>query len=138
MTGAEVKRMLKVLQGGKKGLYSTAGVTQKVYTNPHELIEVKMFDGSEIVDAKTYKVATVDFLLGGGDDFKDVLKFYTAKNVMYHGHLRTQMINFIKALGTITEARFLNPNHMRINLVTRPNAVKGAANTNSFIKKNLH
>lgn len=138
MTGAEVKRMLQVLQKGKKGLYQTAGVTQKIYTSPYELLEVKMYDGSAIVDAKTYQVASIDFMIGGGDDFKDVLPFYTPRNVKYYGHLRTQMINYIKMLGRITEAPFLDPDHKRIDLIPRPNAKNAAASTTSFIKKNLH
>jgi 5'-nucleotidase len=133
MTGAEVKKMLTALQKGKKGFYHTAGVVQKVYTHPNELHEVKLYDGSEIIDEKTYKVSTNDFMLNGGDDFKDVLTFYTARNVTKFGSVRTQMINYIKAIAQVNEEDFIDPNHKRITMIARPTAERNGSN--SFLKK---
>lgn len=40
-----------------------------------------MLDGNPILPQQTYRGLVTDFLLGGGDDFKDVMgKIYTVRN----------------------------------------------------------
>lgn len=136
MSGAEVRKMMTALQKGKKAFYHTAGLLQKVYTGPNELHEVKFYDGveiREIDDEKIYKVSSNYFLLNGGDDFKDVLVFYTARNVVNYGKLRDAMIDYIKAIGQINEQDFIDPSHKRITMIARPSPQR--CWSNSLLRK---
>lgn len=71
---------MKILQGGSRGFYQTSGFKQIVNNNPHNLLSIKLSDGSDLVDDKNYIFVTTQFLMNGGDDFGDVLKFYKPRN----------------------------------------------------------
>ncbi len=80
-TGKELLDSINILQKGSKGFYHTSGLRQEVCQSPkHSLISVKLSDGEEIDLNKIYTVVTNDFLVAGGDDFKDVLTVAVLKN----------------------------------------------------------
>ena len=99
MTGEELKKTLHIIQSGKKSFYPTSGVCQNVTTLPTKsLINVKFYNNVEIDDKKTYVVATIDFLLKGkgGDDFVEVLNWYTLRNYKEIAKLYESLIDKLK------------------------------------------
>ena len=120
MTGKEVKLALSLLQSGKEGFYHTSGVMQDVYISPKKrLINVKLYDGSEIEDDRTYVVATNDFLIDGGDDFKIVREWYTPRNLKNHGLIRDFVISKLKDIRNIQRCMLIDPNRRRLNIISR-------------------
>ena len=54
-------------------------------------------NGTEIDDDTEYKGVSIDFLLSGGDDFKDVIGVvYTPRNVKDEGDLREMLKEKLK------------------------------------------
>jgi 2',3'-cyclic-nucleotide 2'-phosphodiesterase (5'-nucleotidase family) len=88
ISGAELLATLQILQSGDKGLYQFSGIQTTVMRDgdKFKFISAKMSDGSEIDPNKYYIGIASDFLLGGGDDFKDVInKVYTPRDVSQLG-----------------------------------------------------
>ena len=57
-----------------------------------------MADGTEIVPDKEYIGITSDFLLGGGDDFSEIIeKVYNPRNVKKLGEFRDSIREVLKA-----------------------------------------
>ena len=54
-----------------------------------QFVSAQFMNGTEIDDHAEYKGVSIDFLLSGGDDFKDVIGLvYTPRNVKDIGDLR--------------------------------------------------
>ena len=89
LSGKEVKLMLRIAESGSRGFCPTSGVRMRVidpaYDAPstdldgdshiepwevNRLIEARTEDGQPIRDEKMYRLATIDFLVTGGDDMK--------------------------------------------------------------------
>ncbi|MBC7692823.1 MAG: bifunctional metallophosphatase/5'-nucleotidase [Methylotenera sp.] len=87
VNGKELKQLLRVAESGVRGWFSVSGVQLRLLDpsvaapstdlngdhqiSPWEinrLLDAKFTDGSSIIDSKLYKVATLDFLVTGGDD----------------------------------------------------------------------
>ena len=45
---------------------------------------ITLSNGKEIEKNRVYVIATNEFIAGGGDEFKDVLKWYKVKNKKYY------------------------------------------------------
>lgn len=71
---------LQIIQSGDKGLYQFSGIQTTVAKDGRKFkfVSAKMADGSEIDPKKYYIGITNGFLLGGGDDFKDVINIVYA------------------------------------------------------------
>ncbi len=134
MTGAEVKRMMTVLQAGKKAFYHTSGLMQNVTIEPSTLVSVQNYNYTQIDDGKTYIVASNDFMLGGGDDFKDVVTWYTARNVKNYGLLRNHLIDYLKEKKFVNREDLIFPDHLRLNILNK----KSKVNKNFRKKRNLN
>jgi 5'-nucleotidase len=86
LTGKELRRLVRITHAGSRGFYSTSGLRVRVVRREEEpfssdldgdrkispweldrLLDVTLADGTPIQDGKTYTVATIDFLLSGGD-----------------------------------------------------------------------
>jgi 2',3'-cyclic-nucleotide 2'-phosphodiesterase (5'-nucleotidase family) len=85
--------MLKILESGEKGIYHTYGLQQKIAiskaTGNKSLVYAKFSNGEEIVPTKTYRGVSTDFLLAGGDDFKDVMNIvYSLRKNVTEGEMR--------------------------------------------------
>lgn len=82
--GSELLELLKIIQAGPLGFYHTAGLQLTVAANGgsnHRLINATMIDKVPILADRQYRGMSIDFLLQGGDDFKDVMgKVYTLRN----------------------------------------------------------
>ena len=118
MTGSEIKKMMKIIQKGKRGLYQISGLSIKI--NPvHEVLDIKSYDGSEIIDNKEYTFAGVNFEIPfGGDDFENVISWYQPRDVEYYGLIRDNMINYIRSIKHIRAEDYIDPNHKRIDIVS--------------------
>jgi 5'-nucleotidase len=115
MTGAEVKKMLFTVQGGDKSFYHTSGVQQIVSVNPKKkLISVKLANGNEIRDDQIFRVACSDYLIGGGDDFRNVKTWYTPRNIINFGLFRDAMIEGLPKIKNIPEEGWIDNNHRRL------------------------
>lgn len=92
MTGAELLQTLITVQAGPLGFYPMYGVNQVVGIDgkgEHRFISATLADGSPIVPDRIYRGLSIDFLLQGGDDFKNVIgKIYTPRNTINHGLIR--------------------------------------------------
>ena len=83
--------MLSIIQSGEKGFYQTWGLQIRVSFDgiSKEFISAEFINGTEIRDEVEYKGVSIDFLLSGGDDFKDVIdKVYRPRGVKDEGDLR--------------------------------------------------
>jgi 5'-nucleotidase len=148
LTGRELRRFIRIAHAGARGFFSTSGLRVKAirrddepYTNdldgngkvePWEhdrVLEAKLADGSEIDDAKTYTVATIDFLLSGGDSMGWFMNQIPAdRKVSIAGPvLRDAVVEYVRAEsaghpeGLNPESRpVVDPARPRLELVPRP------------------
>ena len=77
MTGKEFKKAAKILQSGEKRFYLLNGVKQIVIQKDKEayLSNIKLFDGYkeyELRSNEEYLIGANNFLVYGGDDFRNV------------------------------------------------------------------
>ena len=62
-----------------------------------------------------YTGIATDFLLGGGDDFKDVIDIiYTPRDVKVLGEFRSSIKGNLKDMKTIKKGSLIDPDHPRI------------------------
>ena len=82
--GSELLEMLRIVQAGSLGFYPTAGLRLIATANGasnHKLVHATMYNGDIIEPDRRYRGMSIDFLLQGGDDFKDVIgKVYNVTN----------------------------------------------------------
>ena len=105
MTGTELLNTLMVIQSGKKGFYQAWGLQMHVTFDGvnKNFVSAKFMDGSEIDPTATYKGATIEYLINGGDDFAEVIgKIYTPRNLVNIGELRPTLKPYLIDLKTIT------------------------------------
>ncbi len=100
VSGKELHQILRVAESGARGYFPVSGVQMRLVGNQYEvsgndldhdgkiepwevdrLVNVRLMDGSPISDKKTYRLATVDFLVSGGDDFGWVMKPIPKKRI---------------------------------------------------------
>lgn len=86
LTGKELRKLIRITHSGARGFFSTSGLKVRVIRREDEpyssdldgnakiepweldrLLEVTLADGTPIEDGKQYTVATIDFLISGGD-----------------------------------------------------------------------
>lgn len=89
LTGSQLKRFLRISESGSRGYFPVSGVKLKLIrledspwsddlNGDHKLdlweadrlIEARLENGDPIENSKTYKVATIDYLVGGGDYYQ--------------------------------------------------------------------
>lgn len=93
VTGRQLKLILRIAESGSRGYPSVSGVRLRLispaYDAPSEdlngdkrvdawevnrLIDARLADGSPIRDERIYSLATIDFLVTGGDDLHWIMK----------------------------------------------------------------
>lgn len=93
LSGKELKLMLQIAESGSRGFFPVSGIRLRLIDPsspaPSEdldgdksmaaweidrLLEARLDDGTLVQDNKTYQVATLDFLVSGGDDFAWIMK----------------------------------------------------------------
>lgn len=116
LSGEDLITLLKAIQSGNKGFYPTAGVRQIVSLNPRALLSVSLIDGSSIDPKRTYQIVTNDFLLNGGDDFKNVIGKITFGNIGHYGMVRDVLIHYIQKFQSLNgvDHPLIDPNVPRL------------------------
>lgn len=120
ISGAELLKTLEIIQSGDKGLYQFYGIqtTVRKAQDSFKYVSAKLTDGSEIDPNKFYTGVASDFLLGGGDDFKDVIgKVYTPRNVVSLGEFRGSIRGLLKDMKIIKKGSLIDPDHPRIVII---------------------
>jgi 5'-nucleotidase len=75
MTGHQLKQLLNVVEDGTKGLSPISGIKVEMVAldqpvpKTGRILNVWLTDGTPIDDSKDYTVATLDFLVSGGDNW---------------------------------------------------------------------
>jgi hypothetical protein len=89
-------------------------------SNSKQLISAKLFDGIndiEIEKNKTYKVASNNFLLNGGDDFAKVMKWYKIKDFEDYNDTRDNLIAYLKNVQLINSKNYIDELNPRILVI---------------------
>jgi 2',3'-cyclic-nucleotide 2'-phosphodiesterase (5'-nucleotidase family) len=90
--GSELLKMLEIVQNGPLGFYHTAGLKITVSANGgnnHRFINATLINEEPIIPDRQYRGMSIDFLLQGGDDFKEVMgKVYTLRNPKTEGSIK--------------------------------------------------
>lgn len=87
VTGSELKKIVQVAESGMRGFFPVSGIVVKLIDLKHtapssdlngdrkietweidRVLDVRFADGSPVQDKKHYRLATIDFLVTGGDD----------------------------------------------------------------------
>ena len=112
--------MIKILQNGKKGFYNFYGIqsTVKIENGKHIFVKANMADGTDIVPDKDYIGVSSDFLLGGGDDFSDIINIiYKPRDVKDLGEFRDSIREVLKNKKVIKEGSLIDPEHPRLIVI---------------------
>ena len=130
--GWEIKKMLKILQRGKKGFYATSGLKMTVKEFPlHKLLNLRLYDGvseKEIVDNKYYSIASIEYCFPingesvGGDDFRFIYEWFKPREPEYvrvgnDKITRDIIINFLRNIDELKSSKYFNPNKQRMRIV---------------------
>ena len=115
-TGAELIKIMETLQCSNDYFYPISNFKQTFSLNPKTLKSISFHDDSEIIKEKTYRIATTDFVVNGGDDFSKVLTFFTPRNKIKHGGTRDNVGAYAQKLGILNsiDKPIVNPNKPRI------------------------
>jgi len=122
MNGKEIKRMMKIIQNGRKKYYPTSGLKQimvKDKNGEYYLAEIKLFDGyqeKELLEDQEYKISSNQYLIvEGGDDFYKVLSWYKPRNLTCEYGLDVELTeNYLKRQNVINVQKFMDENNPRI------------------------
>ncbi len=123
MTGEELINMLKQTEESTTyGFYPVSGLKLQILqtSNSKQLISAKLFDGIndiEIEKNKTYKVASNNFLLNGGDDFAKVMKWYKIKDFEDYNDTRDNLIAYLKNVQLINSKNYIDELNPRILVI---------------------
>lgn len=121
MNGYELIETLKVLQAGRKGFYPVRGLKQIVSLSLNgtaRFVSATWANGQPIDLARNYRGVTINFLLEGGDDFKDVMgKVYTLRKEKVEGEMRALMKPKLIERAVIKEGSLIDPLNPRITIL---------------------
>ena len=124
MNGEEVKKMLKIIQSGKKKYYLTSGIKQvlaKDKDGEYHLTDIKLFDGYKEFDIKSsdeYLISANDFISNGGDDFDKVLPWYKQRNLNCNYGVDAEIVEkYLKDQQVIDVRKYIDDNNPRIRFI---------------------
>ncbi|MDR3608314.1 MAG: 5'-nucleotidase C-terminal domain-containing protein [Oligoflexia bacterium] len=158
VTGKQVRNLLQVAESGTRGFPPVSGLQLKLIhpdsdapssdlneddkTDAWEinrLLEVRLPDGSLLDDRKTYTIATIDFLVLGGDDMAWPMSQIPTDRFQYTGILtRDALASYIKTL-TQQQGAINGPGNLLVSPENpRMIFVKKAAKKRSRRRKRRH
>ena len=119
ITGAELFQVMSVLQNGSMAFYPTTGMKQYICKENKKLVNITLMNDEPLNLTKTYIVGANNFLLHGGDDFTQVLKFYTPRNITTYENIRDAVAGYAEELGVLNtmEKPIVDPSKPRIILL---------------------
>lgn len=94
ITGEEIWKVFSFLQNGSMAFYPTSGFKQYICKNNKKLINITLMNDEPLELNKTYIVGANNFLIHGGDDFAQVLEFYTPRNIKNYGSIRDAVAGY--------------------------------------------
>ena len=125
MNGYEVKKMMKIIQTGRKKYYLTSGLKQLMFKNKfgeYKLGDIKLYDGYkqyEIIPDNDYLISANNFLIvDGGDDFNKVLSWYKPKELSCeYGEESIIIEKYLKEIQNIDVKKYVNNDYPRIKFM---------------------
>ena len=125
MNGKEIKKMMSILQTGEKKYYLTNGLKQTMSRNEkgeYYLSDIKLFDGykeSELISNEEYLVSTIEYLIKeGGSDFKNILSWYTPKQLnCQYGDISELIEKYLKAQKIVDVRKYIDSNNPKIKFI---------------------
>ena len=120
ITGEELLHVMTVLQNGSMAFYPTSGLKQYFCKTHHRFLNMSLIYNDEILNlTRTYIVGANNFLIRGGDDFTEVLKFYTPRNLKTYGSIRDAVAVYASELKILNSIQnpILDPSKPRIIMV---------------------
>jgi 5'-nucleotidase len=138
VTGKQLKDLLQVAESGSRGYFPVSGVRLEVLDpsvdakakdldgdGKLELWEIdrlrkaQLADGSPIRDDAEYRVATIDFLVTGGDDMAWPMKQIPASKIQLTAGplLRDAVEQYLTQMGTLNTVDHPVPSEPRIHFV---------------------
>ena len=124
MNGTEVKKMMKILQSGIRRFYMTSGLKQVIVKNGQDsyyLADIKLFDGykeSDIISSQEYLITTTNYLIEGGDDFKNIITWYKPKNLNCDYGVNLNVFEkYLKDQKVIDVRKYMDNNNPRIRFI---------------------
>lgn len=120
INGDELYQMMSIIQSGSKGLYHCAGLKQTITRRAGKMALKSLYlaSGEEIIPSKNYRGVTIDFLLAGGDDFRNVMNvIYKLRKEKEIGELRSVMRGFLREIAIIKEGTLIDQNNRRITVI---------------------
>jgi 5'-nucleotidase len=129
MNGRQVKQLLNIVEDGSKGISPVSGLKIEMVSlgkpapPTGRILNVWLSDGTPIDDSKSYTVATLDFLVSGGDNWSKFMPSLTADAVIQKsGPMeRDSVVSYLKKIkGPINSAKHpligpKNPRFFQIN-----------------------
>ena len=119
MSGEEIYKTMNVLQTGEKKYYAISGM--RIYfknVNGNFIIDkITLSNDQEIDRKKNYIIATTNFIFGGGDDFKDILKWYTPRNTKTFEPLISIVEEYLINIKDINKANYYDNEPSKRRLV---------------------
>jgi 5'-nucleotidase len=128
VTGQELRNLVRVANSGAFGVFDLSGLKVEILGfevkapsddldldgkfSPWEanrLLDIKLADGSELIDSKLYRFATIDFLVTGGDNLFWPMSQIPKERIQLNagGFLRDAVVDFLAK-------------HSPVNLPSRP------------------
>eukprot|EP00828_Plagiopyla_frontata_P006807 TRINITY_DN1306_c0_g1_i7.p1 TRINITY_DN1306_c0_g1~~TRINITY_DN1306_c0_g1_i7.p1 ORF type:complete len:347 (-),score=47.15 TRINITY_DN1306_c0_g1_i7:97-1137(-) len=119
MNGSELLQAMQILQAGELGYYQTSGLEMNVTLNPRKLISIRFYNGSEIEPSTNYTVVSNQYCWNGGDDFKEVRKYYTPRDVVKYGESRDLYQKYAELVMNLnpSDNPIVKPNHPRLTVL---------------------
>lgn len=143
VSGKELRSILRVAESGARGFFPTSGLRLKIIGPQYEasgtdldnskkiepweidrLVEVRLEDGTPLSDKKMYKLAIVDFLVMGGDDFDWVMSQIPKSRIQLTASaaIRDVMIDYLAKHSPLNSETkpLVKPADPRITFVAPP------------------
>lgn len=148
VSGKELRQILQIAESGSRGFCSVSGVQLKMidpqYDAPssdldqngtiepweiNRLLDIRLANGKPISDHETYQLATIDFLVSGGDDVGWILKKIPKNRTIFTSTLiRNATLQYMKEIAEKSGNLVYDPKHPRL-IFEKPKATA---------KKNRH
>lgn len=139
LTGKELRRLIRITHSGARGFFSTSGLKVRAIRREEEpyssdldsngkiepweldrLIAVTLPDGSPIEDTKQYTLATIDFLVSGGDSLGWFMNGIPKERItqMAGPVMRDAVLAYLKKVNL--NQPLVDPENPRLTLENRP------------------
>ena len=118
LKGSSLKYLIEVIQTGNYSFYPISGIKIICILNPvKKVLKITLNNGEEIDDKKLYKIASVDYLINGGDDFRKILNWFKPLNKEIYGSVFEEFIKFYEDKPVLKVDEHYDEKNPRIEIV---------------------